>query len=83
MTEKAEIKIVVASTAGIGKSTVAMIVQAALEQCGIEASLFDIEEHPEKFTDPAEVLDRIDAISKKAKVRIEVAQLTRSSITSQ
>ncbi len=78
--KKAEIIIQVAGTANTGKSTIGMIVQAALEQCGIEAQLFDLEEQHPDFADVAKVTERMDAIAKKTKVRIEVAQLTRASI---
>ena len=82
MTEpkKAEIKITVGGHAGVGKTTVAMIVQAALDQCGIETQLFDLEEQHPNFTDAAMVSERMDAIAKKTKVRIEVAQLKRASM---
>ena len=79
---KKEIKIIVAGHADTGKSTIGMIVQSALEQCGIEAALFDIEEQSEAFTEQDAVIQRMEAIGEKTKVRIEIAQLPRASMES-
>ncbi len=76
---KQEIKIIVSGTAGVGKSTVGMIVQSALEQCGIETKLFDVEEHLDEFTEPAIIVRRIDSIAEKTAVRIEIAMKHRRS----
>lgn len=78
--EKNEILITVAGNAGVGKTTVAMLVQAALAQCDIEATAYDTALQTEDMADATKVADMIEAVSKKTKVRIEVKPLYCQSL---